>query len=85
MTLRHLLIVMEKLECVHDAFVSHDGDVDILTPVVMHCWAQRISVLAVGCPSAALSRFLVCNDFAPWRSKICFVVIHEAMKVRRSG
>jgi hypothetical protein len=78
-------MVWKKLECVHDAFASRGRDVDMLTPVVMHCWAQRISVLAVGCPRTALSRFLVCNYFAPWRSKICFVVIHEAMKVRRSG
>jgi hypothetical protein len=78
-------MMREKLECVHDVFASRGQDVDILTPVVMHCWDQIISVLAVGCPSAALSRFIVCNDVAPWRSKNCFVVIHEAMKVRRSG
>jgi hypothetical protein len=74
-----------KLECVHDAFASSGRDVDILTPVVMRFWAQIISVLAVGFPSTALSRILVCNDFASQWSKSCFVVIHQAMKVRCSG
>jgi hypothetical protein len=81
----HLIVVRKKLEFVHDAFASRSGDVDILTPVVMYCWAQRVSMLIVGCPCLSYSRFIVCNDFAPWRSKSRFVVIHEAMKVRRGG
>jgi hypothetical protein len=36
-------------------------------------------MLPMGCPSASLSWFLVCNDFASWRSKICFV----GLEVRR--
>jgi hypothetical protein len=75
----------KKLECIHDAFASRGRDVDIFTAGVMHCWAQIISVLPVGCPSTSLSRFLVCNYFASWRSKICSVVTHEAMKVSRGG
>jgi hypothetical protein len=29
--------------------------------------------------------YVICNDFAPRWSKSCFVVIHEAMKVRSGG
>jgi hypothetical protein len=32
--------------------------------------------------SSPLSWFLVCDDFVSWRSKSCFVVIHEPMVVR---
>jgi hypothetical protein len=77
--------VWEELECVHDVFTGCKRDVDILTSVVMHFWTQRISMLLVGCPSASLSWSLVCNDFASCRSKSCFVVIHEAMKVSCDG
>jgi hypothetical protein len=42
-------------------------------------------MLPVGSPSASLSLFLVCDDFASWRSKSCFVVIHETMKVSSGG
>jgi hypothetical protein len=34
---------------------------------------------------APFSWFLVCNDFASWWSKRCFVVIKEAMKVSCGG
>jgi hypothetical protein len=40
-------------------------------------------MLPVGSPSASLSWFFVCNYFASWRSKNCFVVIHKTMEVRR--
>jgi hypothetical protein len=43
--------VGEKLECVYDAFTSPGRDVKVLTSVVMHGWAQGISMLSVGCPS----------------------------------
>jgi hypothetical protein len=65
--------VREKLECVHDAFASSGRDVDILTPVVMHCWDQRISVLAVGCPSMALSGFSCAMIFHPDGEKAVFL------------
>jgi hypothetical protein len=39
-------------------------------------------MLPVRSPSSPLAWFLVCNDFASWRSKSCFVVIHEPMVVR---
>jgi hypothetical protein len=42
-------------------------------------------MLPVGSPSASLSWFFVRNYFASWRSKRCFVVIHETMEVRRGG
>jgi hypothetical protein len=49
---------------------------------MMHCGTQRVSMLPVGSPSATLSWFFVCNDFASWWSKSCLVVIHETMEVR---
>jgi hypothetical protein len=42
-------------------------------------------MLSVRSPSASLSWFFVCNYFASWRSKSCFVVIHKAMEVPRGG
>jgi hypothetical protein len=75
----------EKLECVHNAITSRGRDVYILTSVMMHYGTQEISMLPVGRPSASLSGFFVCNDFASWRSESCFVVIHEAMKVSCGG
>jgi hypothetical protein len=42
-------------------------------------------MLPVGSPGASLSWFLVCNNFASWRRKSCFVVIHETMKVSSGG
>jgi hypothetical protein len=77
--------VRKKLECVHDAFTSRGRYVDILTLVVMHCWAQGISMVSVGCPSSSFYWFIVCDDFASWQCKICLVVNHEAMKVSSGG
>jgi hypothetical protein len=79
----HLMIVLEELECVYDAFTSRGRDVDMLTS--MHCGTQGIAMLPVGRPSVYLAWFLVCNDFAPWQSKSCFFIIHEAMKVSCGG
>jgi hypothetical protein len=42
-------------------------------------------MLPVGSPSASFSWFFVCNYFASWRSKSCFVVIHKNMKVSSGG
>jgi hypothetical protein len=39
-------------------------------------------MLPVGSPRTPLSWFFVCNYFASWRSKKCFVVIHKTMEVR---
>jgi hypothetical protein len=36
----------------------------------------------MGCPSASLSWFFVCNDFESWWSKGYFVVIHEDVEVK---
>jgi hypothetical protein len=74
-----------KLECVHDACAIRGRDVDILTAVVMHSWAQGISMLYVRCPSSSSFWVLVCNEFTSWRCKRCLVVVHEAIKVSRSG
>jgi hypothetical protein len=79
------MIVWEELECVNDAFTSRVRDLDILTSIMMHCWAQGIAMFPVGRPSASLAWFLVCNDFSPWQGKICFVIIHEAMRVSCGG
>jgi hypothetical protein len=81
MTLWHLIIVWKELENVHYALICRGRDVYILTTVIMHDGAHRISMLPVGRPRASVTWFLVWNDFAPWRSKCCFVVIHEAVKV----
>jgi hypothetical protein len=82
---RWMIIVWKELECIHDTFTSRGRDVYILTSVMMHCGTQGISMFPVGCPSASLSWFIVCNDSASWRSKSCLVVIHEAMKVSCGG
>jgi hypothetical protein len=42
-------------------------------------------MLPVGSPSTSLAWFLVCDDFASWQSKSCFVVIHKTMKVSSGG
>jgi hypothetical protein len=65
----HREIVGEKLECVYYAFTSRGCDVHVLTSVVMHGWAQVISMLPMGCPSPSFSWFLVCNDFHPGGAK----------------
>jgi hypothetical protein len=49
---------------------------------MMHRGTQRVSMLPVGSPRSPLSWFFVCNYFASWRSKSCFVVIHKTMEVR---
>jgi hypothetical protein len=77
--------VLKQVESVHDALTGRGGDVRILTSVMMHCGPQGIAMLAVGCPSVSLSWFLVCNDFASWRSKDCLAVIHEAVEVSSGG
>jgi hypothetical protein len=41
-----------------------------------------LPVRSLGSP---LAWFLMCDDFASWRSKSCFVVIHESMVVRGGG
>jgi hypothetical protein len=53
----------------------------MLASVMMHGGAHRISMLPVGRPHASVTWFLVSNDFASWRSKGCFVLIHEAVEV----
>jgi hypothetical protein len=40
-------------------------------------------MLPVWSPSSPISWFIMCNDFATWWGKICFVVIYEPMEVRR--
>jgi hypothetical protein len=80
-----LIIVGKEFESVHDAFTSRGRDVYILASIMMHCGTQRVSMLPMRSPSASLSWFFVCNDFASQRSKICFVVIHEAVEVSRDG
>jgi hypothetical protein len=75
----------EKLKCVYYAFTSRGRNVHVLRSVMMHGWAQRIAMLAVRCPSASFCWFLVRNNFASWRCKICFVVINEPMEVSCSG
>jgi hypothetical protein len=40
-------------------------------------------MLPVGSPSVSLYWFFVCNYFLSWQRKICFVVIHKTMEVRR--
>jgi hypothetical protein len=35
-------------------------------------------MLPVGRPRPSFSWFIVCNYFASWRSKVSFVVVHEA-------
>jgi hypothetical protein len=75
----------EKLECVYDVFTSCGRDVHVLASVIMHGWAQGIAMLSVRCPSASCCWFLVRNDFASWRCKICFVVINEATEVSCGG
>jgi hypothetical protein len=40
---------------------------------MVHCGPQRVSMLAVGCPSLMLGRLFMCYDFATWRSKSSFV------------
>jgi hypothetical protein len=42
-------------------------------------------MLDVRCPSAFVFWFLMRNDFASWRRKICFVVMDESMEVSCSG
>jgi hypothetical protein len=77
----NLIIVWRELDSVLNAFICRGGDVYILTLVMMHCWAQRISMLPVGRPRVSVTWFLVCNDFASWWSEVCFVVIYEAVEV----
>jgi hypothetical protein len=77
--------VGKEFESIHDAFTGRGRDVYILTSVMMHCGTQRVSMLPVGSPRASLSWFFVCNDFASWRSKSCFVVIYKTMKVNSGG
>jgi hypothetical protein len=77
------MIVRKELKSVHDASTGRGRDVNVLTLVVMHCGTQRVSMLPVRSPSAYLSWFFVCNYFASWRIKCCFVVIHETMEVHR--
>jgi hypothetical protein len=72
-----------ELKCVYDALTCRGHDVHVLTSVMMHGWAQGIFMLSVRCPRLSFCWFLVRNDFASWRCKICLVVIHEAMKVSR--
>jgi hypothetical protein len=73
--------VWKELESVHDALTGCGRDVYILTLLMMHGGAQRISMFSVGSPRASVTWFLVCHDFASWRIKGCFDVIHEAVKV----
>jgi hypothetical protein len=85
MSNRHLIIVGKEFKSVHDAFTGRGRDVYILTSVMMHCGTQRVSMLTVGSPGVSLSWFLVCNYFASWRIKSCFVVVHKTMKVNSGG
>jgi hypothetical protein len=77
--------VGKEFESVYDAFTGRGRDVYILTPVMVHGGTQRVAMFPVGSPIASLSWFLVCNDFSSWRSKSCFVVVHETMKVISVG
>jgi hypothetical protein len=77
--------VGEEFESVHDEFTGCCRDVYILASVMVHCGTQGVSMLPVGSTSASLSWFLMCDYFASWRSKICYVVIHETMKVSSGG
>jgi hypothetical protein len=44
--------VREKLQIIHYAFASCGRNVDILKSIVIHRWAQRVAMLAMGCPSS---------------------------------
>jgi hypothetical protein len=77
--MRHCRVMRGKLQCVNYHFAGSRGDVNILTPAMVHGGPQRVAMLALGCPSSPLRRLLMSYDFAPWWSKISFVVIHHAV------
>jgi hypothetical protein len=72
-------------QCVYYPFAGGGGDVNVLTPVVVHGGTQRVSMLAMGCPSSPFIRLFMCYDFASWRSKNSSVVIHHAVTMCCGG
>ena len=51
--------------------------------IMMHGSAQWVPGLAMGWPYSPLWRIFVCNDLAYWKSKCGFVIINQAVVMRR--